>query len=354
MAVSWILVLNAGSSSLKAAAFGLGGARLAQAKLEETDVAGLDSIALYGVAERLAEAARPAVLNADPSAVGHRIVHGLDRRAPGPLDAEARAAADSACAFAPLHNPPALHVADLAARLWPDAAPYACFDTAFHAANPPLETTLPLPADWRAAGLRRYGFHGLSYASLVRRFEGVTGAPLPRRLLAMHLGAGASAAAILDGVGVASSMGFSPMDGLIMATRSGALDPGVIFHLQRQGLSAEEVERRLNRESGLTGLSGTGDMRALAARDDPEATLAVELYVQSAARHGAGLICALGGLDGIVFAGGVGENAPQVREGIVAALGWAGASPDRAWVVPTDEEGEIAAATLSLMREAAP
>ncbi|MEO1688938.1 MAG: acetate kinase, partial [Pseudomonadota bacterium] len=171
MAIDWILVLNAGSSSLKAAAYGRAGARLAAARLEEVDVAALDSVALFDLAERLHRAAAPRTLAEAPLAVGHRIVHGLDRRAPCRLDAAARAAAEAASAFAPLHNPPALHAADLAARLWPGAAAYACFDTAFHADAPALETTLALPEDWRALGLRRYGFHGLSYASLVRRFE---------------------------------------------------------------------------------------------------------------------------------------------------------------------------------------
>jgi acetate kinase len=345
---AWILTLNAGSSSLKLGAFGRDGAPLAAHQLSGVDVMALPEAKARAAVEALrAAAARP--LAPAPLAVGHRIVHGMERHAPCVLDAAARADADRASGFAPLHNPPALRVADLAAALYPDALPVACFDTAFHAANPPLNATFALPPEIRAEGVRRYGFHGLSYASLVRRFESVTGAPLPRRLLALHLGAGASEAAIVDGIGVASTMGFSPLDGLVMATRPGALDPGVVLHLIRGGRSLEEGERLLNRESGLKGLAGTGDMRALLARGDEDARFAVDLYVDRAARQGAGLICAMGGLDGLAFTGGVGEHAAPVREAIVRRLEWAGAAPDRTWVIPADEEGEIAAAALRLL-----
>ncbi|MEM6744901.1 MAG: acetate kinase [Pseudomonadota bacterium] len=348
---AWILTLNAGSSSLKLGAFDREGAQLAAHQISGVDVMALPEADARASVETL-RAAAPRPLAPAPLAVGHRVVHGMERHEPCLLDAAARADAERASTFAPLHNPPALRVADLAAALFPGALPIVCWDTAFHAPNPPLVSTFALPPEIRAEGIRRYGFHGLSYASLVRRFEALAGVPLPRRLLALHLGAGASEAAIVDGVGLASTMGFSPLDGLVMATRPGALDPGVVLHLIRGGRSVEEVERLLNRESGLKGLAGAGDMRTLLSRDDAEARFAVDLYVDRAARQGAGLICVMGGLDGLAFTGGVGEHAAPIREAIVAKLAWAGASPEKTWVIPADEEGEIAVAAARLLAAA--
>lgn len=341
----WILALNAGSSSLKFALYGMDGARLEGRTIPGVEVTKLPSGTLIGALAPLRDALG---LAEAPRAVGHRVVHGLSRRAPCRIDAAARAEIERAAVFAPLHNPPALRMIDVARGLFPTAEQVACFDTAFHAENGPLDTTLPLPAAIRETGVRRYGFHGLSYASAVRRFEALTGRPLPRRLLIAHLGAGASMAAVLNGAGVATTMGFSPMDGLVMATRAGATDPGVIFHLIRQGMAPEAVERMLNRESGLTGLAGTGDMRALLERDDAEARFAVAHYCRWACRHAGSLIAAMEGVDGMVFTGGVGENAAPVRDRIVAGLAWAGIDARTAWVIPADEEGEIADATLRL------
>ncbi|MEE3100086.1 MAG: acetate kinase, partial [Pseudomonadota bacterium] len=283
-----------------------------------------------------------------PVAVGHRVAHGAHLRAPGEMGAEMRAALETACAFASLHNPPALHIVDAAAELWPAARIFACFDTAFHAAQPEVETTFPIPAAWRAQGLRRYGFHGLSYASMVRRWRDLTGAPLPGRLLACHLGAGSSMAAIVEGRGVATTMGFSPMEGLVMATRCGELDPGVIFHLLRGGETPEALERALNRESGLKALGGTGSMKELLARDDDAARFAVDCYCHGALRHAGGLIALMGGVDAIAFTGGIGEHAARVRARILAGLRWRGLDETKTAVIEADEAGEIAHAVLAV------
>lgn len=340
--MGWHLAVNAGSSSLKLAAFSPAGEALGTVQLADTSVAAMVQADLAGAIARLG---RPG----PPSAIGHRVVHGLDRTAPARLDATTRDVIVQAAAFAPLHNPPALRVIDLCTALFPDAPQIACFDTAFHATNPPVATTFPIPLQHRDQGIRRYGFHGLSYASVVRRFVDRTGRPLPARLLIAHLGAGASMAAVRDGQGVATTMGFSPMDGLPMATRAGAMDPGVIFHLLRQGHTPEALETLLNRDSGLLALGGNASMKVLLGRDDAEARFAVAHYIHWCTRHAAAMAAAMGGLDAVVFTGGVGENAAPIRDGISAGLAWAGLSADAVHVIPADEEGEIAAALRDLL-----
>jgi acetate kinase len=322
------------------------GARFGAGTVADVDVAAADAGTLVGPVT----AARDRLgLPPAPVAVGHRVVHGLDLRAPAEIDGAVRATIERAAGFAPLHNPPALRMIDAAAALWPGARQVACFDTAFHADNSPEAATLPIPAALREKGLRRYGFHGLSYASVMRRFAVETGKQPPRRLLIAHLGAGASMAAVRDGTGVATTMGFSPMDGLVMATRAGAMDPGVIFHLIREGVAPAAVERMLNRESGLKALGGAAEMKALLARDDADAAFAVSHYVHWARRHAGAMIAAMEGADGMVFTGGIGENAAPVRDRIVAGLGWAGIGAENTWVVPADEEGEIVHAIRSLL-----
>lgn len=335
--MAWHLAVNAGSSSLKMAAFGADGTPLANATLPEIDAGALE----LGSFTEAVDALR---MPGPPAAIGHRVVHGLHLNAPAPLTAEVRAVIEAAAAFAPLHNPPALHVIDQSAEAFPEAAQLACFDTAFHGTNDALATSFALPKTLRTAGIRRYGFHGLSYASLVRRFEKHIGRPLPGRTLMAHLGAGASLAAVRDGVGVATTMGFSPLDGLPMATRSGGIDPSVIFHLLREGQTPEQVEHLLTRESGLTGLAGTGSMKVLMDRDDADARFAVDHYVHWVQRHAGAMCAAMGGIDAMVFTGGVGENAAPLRARIAEGLNWAGLSAADVHVIPADEEGEIAAA----------
>ncbi|UWQ94539.1 acetate kinase [Rhodobacteraceae bacterium M385] len=339
--MTWHLAVNAGSSSLKIAAFGDDGTPLSSRTLAEVDAGTLGAGAFAAAVGDL-QMAGP------PTAIGHRVVHGLHLSAPSRLTPDVRGVIEQASAFAPLHNPPALNLMDLCAQAFPQAAQLACFDTAFHAANPDLATTLPLPEPLRAAGIRRYGFHGLSYSSLVRRFTAQTDMPLPARTLMAHLGAGASLAAVRDGVGVATTMGFSPLDGLPMATRSGAMDPGVIFHLLREGHTPEAVEHLLTRESGLTGLAGSGSMKDLMARDDAEARFAVDHYVHWVQRHAGAMCAAMGGIDAMVFTGGIGENAAALRDRITAGLSWTGLKQESVFVIAADEEGEIAAALRAL------
>ena len=329
----WILTLNAGSSSLKFAAFTPDCAKIASGQ----------------VTDNVQEALTQLNISHPPLSIGHRVVHGGARSTPAQITPEIRAEIEATATLAPLHNPPALKVIDAVAALYPDVPQYACFDTAFHANNPPEATTIPIPRALRDQGIRRYGFHGLSYASLVRRFEQVTSATLPRRVLAFHLGAGASLAAIVDGVGVATTMGFSPMDGLVMATRSGAMDTGVVLHLMREhGLSADAIDQMLNHQSGLTAMAGTADMKTILNSDDPSASFAVSHYCYWVSRHAGSMIAAMQGVDGFIFTGGIGENAVQIREQILNRLSWTGELPH--WVIPADEEGEIADAARHVLK----
>jgi len=333
-----ILVLNAGSSSLKYASYDRSSLIPITHGQENLAASGQShSEALNVALAKIAEVSGP------PSAVGHRVVHGGGLNQPALINLEVRTKIESAAAMAPLHNPPALKVIDALHALHPDLRQIACFDTAFHAENPAEATTFAIPEALRSKGLRRYGFHGLSYASLVRRFTEITDQPRPDRLLAFHLGAGASIAAILDGTGVATTMGFSPLDGLTMASRAGSLDPGLLLYLlQHESMAAAEIDHMLNQQSGLTALAGSPDMKSLLESEEPEAKFAVSHFIYWAARHAGSMIAAMQGVDGIVFTGGIGENAEAIRARILDRLRWTQLNFDRqVWVVPADEEGEI-------------
>jgi len=338
MAAGPILVLNAGSSSLKYASFDRRSlSLLARGQENLATSAQSHSAALRAALVKLAGVSGP------PSAVGHRVVHGGALTQPALITPDIRRQIEGASAMAPLHNPPALKVIDAVQSLHPDLPQIACFDTAFHADNPLEATTFALPENLRAKGLRRYGFHGLSYASTVRRFKAETGQPLPNRLLVFHLGAGASLAAIFNGKGVATTMGFSPLDGLTMATRAGSLDPGLLLYLlQHEGMNADDVDHMLNHQSGLLALGGSADMKTLLENDTPEALFAVSHFIYWAARHAGSMIAAMQGIDGIVFTGGIGENAGSIRSRILDRLRWTHLNPkQQVWVIPAEEEGEI-------------
>jgi acetate kinase len=298
-----VLVVNAGSSSLKVSLIENG--RL----LTATD--GLPS--------------RPPAVDA----VGHRIVHGgaglVD---PVVIDASVERQLRDLADLAPLHQPKSLAGLAAARRLVPDVPHVACFDTAFHTTLPTAASTFALPQRWRDRwGVRRYGFHGLSHAWASSRARVLV--PGARRVVTCHLGAGASLAAVLDGRSVDTTMGFTPLGGLVMATRSGTVDPGLVLWLQEhEGLSPHEVTDALEHSSGLLALAGTGDMREILARDDPQARLALDVYLHSLAAHVAAMTVALGGLDAIVFTGGVGEGAPAVRAGAAARLAHLGVTVD--------------------------
>lgn len=264
-------------------------------------------------------------------AVGHRFVHGgPDLVDPVVVDADVERQLVALVPLAPLHQPAALAGLTTARVLLPDVPHVACFDTTFHQSLPAAASTYPLPRAWRERwGLRRYGFHGLSHAWAVARADQLE--PGGRRVVTCHLGAGCSLAAVLDGRCVDTTMGFTPLDGLMMATRSGAVDPGLLLWVQQQGgLSPQQVVDGLEHGSGLLGLAGTADMREVLARDDPDACLALAVYLHRLAGGIAAMTVSLGGLDTVVFTGGVGEHAPAVRQAAADRLAHLGVAVDEA------------------------
>ena len=366
-----ILVLNVGSSSVKFATFAHADGRLVErARGQRARAAGLGHGEAIGDADlalvtEILEAAERE--HGAIRAVGHRIVHGGRAfLAPVPIDGATLSGIAALAPLAPLHQPHNLMGVRAVAQLRPGLAQVACFDTAFHRTQPELHRRLPLPESYFEEGVERYGFHGLSYSWLTQEIARLRGAT-PERMLAFHLGAGASACAILDGRSHDTSMGFSTIDGLMMATRPGALDPGVILHLLGQGTTQKELTDLLYTRSGLRGVSGlTSDMKTLLESSEQSAHRATEMFCRRAAVVGAGLAVALGGLDAIVFTGGIGEHAPAIRARIVAQLGLLGAtidtgrnatseariSPDgggvECWIVKADEERVIAEAVAAL------
>lgn len=319
-----VLVVNSGSSSLKLRVLGDGDAVAARTDLPPVDVAGDDEI-------------RAAILDLGPyDAVGHRVVHGgRTLTEPTRLDAAVRRELERLTPLAPLHQPPALRAIELVHGIAPATPAVACFDTAFHTRLPPEAATYPVPKAWRAdLGVRRYGFHGLAHAWSSRRATELLGAPDRARIVTCHLGAGASLAAVVDGRCVDTTMGFSPLDGLVMATRSGAVDPGLVLWLQTHaGLTAEEVGDALEHRSGLVGIAGTPDMRTVlqrAAAGDADATLARDVYLHRLRGSIAAMAASAGGVDAVAFSGGVGEHAAEIRERAIAGLAFLGARLDRA------------------------
>ena len=302
--------------------------------------------------------------------VGHRIVHGgPEYAAPIRVDAGVLGALQQLIPLAPLHQPHNLSpIAALLERA-PELPQVACFDTAFHRTNPDVAQRFALPAELHEAGVRRYGFHGLSYeyiASVLPRFDAKAAAG---KTVVLHLGNGASMCALASGRSVASTMGFTAVDGLAMGTRCGALDPGVILYLMTERrMSVGDVEQLIYQESGLLGVSEiSSDMRMLLASDDHRARLAIDLYVYRIRRELGSLAGALGGLDAVVFTAGIGENAPVIRERVCRDAGWLGLTLDEranstgearisapissvsAWVIPTDEELMIARHTRRVL-----
>jgi acetate kinase len=295
--------------------------------------------------------------------VGHRVVHGaLDYREPVRLDAKVLATLEKFVPLAPLHQPHNLAPIRVLLAAMPELPQVACFDTAFHRTNPDIAQRFAIPAELHDAGVRRYGFHGLSYeyiASVLPQFDGKAAAG---KAVVLHLGNGASMCAIENGKSVASTMGFTAVDGLPMGTRTGALDPGVILYLMDQrGMDARAIEKLIYSQSGLLGVSGiSSDMRTLLESDDPRATLAIDLYCYRIRREMGSLAGALGGLDAIVFTAGIGENSAAIRERVCRDAAWigveldatanakggprisSGASRVSAWAIPTNEELMIA------------
>lgn len=284
-------------------------------------------------------------------AIGHRVVHGgREFTHPVIIDDAVMEKLHSYVALAPLHQPMAIRLIEETRKLYPDLPHIACFDTAFHHTMPEIERRFALPNWYHKEGIQRYGFHGLSYQHIAETLPMFAGVQANGRVIAAHLGGGSSACAMKDLKSVASTMGFSTLDGLMMGTRSGAIDPGVILHLLgHMEMKVPEVERLLYLESGLQGVSGiSSDMRLLIASDRPEAKMAVELYCYQAAKHIAGLLPSIGGLDMLVFSGGIGENGAAVRERIVELLRWVG--DFSIYVIPANEEKVIAESCCELLK----
>jgi acetate kinase len=306
-----------------------------------------------------------------PGGVGHRVVHGGTRyHRPAVIDPAVREYLESLIPLAPLHEPANLKGIDAAARAFPGVPQVACFDTAFHHGRPFAAAAYALPRALYYAGVRRYGFHGLSYEYIVQAMRATAPAVARGRMVVAHLGNGASLCAIRDGQSVETTMGFTAVDGPPMGTRCGQLDPGVLLYLlQEKAMTADQVSDLLWKESGLLGVSGiSSDMRDLLASDDPRAGDAVEMFVYRVTYFAGALAAAMGGIDGLVFTAGIGEHAAPVRERVCRSFAWAGLDLDpaanaahqtcittpsskvSAWVVPTNEEWMIARHVADLLK----
>jgi acetate kinase len=387
-----ILVLNAGSSSIKFLVFAVRRDRLApeiRGQIEGIYTAprfvarddkghvmaekawsdgsklGHDG-AIAHLSDFLKSRAGPLLL----TAVGHRIVHGgPDYARPVRLDRGVLAVLEKFVPLAPLHQPHNLAPVRMLLEHRPDLPQVGCFDTAFHATNPDVARRFALPAELHDAGVRRYGFHGLSYEYIASVLPDYDARAAAGKVIVCHLGNGSSMCAVAAGASVASTMGFTAVDGLPMGTRCGAIDPGVLLYLMdERGMSARDLEKLIYSQSGLLGVSGiSSDMRALLGSEDPRARLAVDLYLYRVQREMGSLAAALGGLDAVVFTAGIGENSAAIRERICRDAAWLGVKLDAAanaaggpristadirvsaWVIPTSEELMIARHTRGLV-----
>ena len=326
MAAARVLVVNAGSSSLK----------LRLLDSDDRLAASGDAPATHGQVDPAALREALERIGGDRAdAVGHRIVHGgTEFSEPVRIDDQVERRLRELTELAPLHQPKSLAALDAVTTALPHLPRVACFDTAFHARMPAAAATYALPLAWRERfQVRRFGFHGLSHAYASRRAAELVGRPVEElRMVTCHLGAGASLAAVRGGVSVDTTMGFTPLEGLVMATRSGSVDPGLVLWLQQHGgMSAEEVSDALEHRSGVAGLAGSADMRAVleaAASGEEAATLAVDVYVHRLCGAIATMAAAAGGLDLLVFTGGVGENAPALRQLAAERLTFLGVGVD--------------------------
>jgi len=393
-AIMSILVLNSGSSSIKIALFApetlarIGGGVFERIGTDSTAFSWRAGAA--GAApdardtplpradhrrclEHLFDALPEIAPEAEPTAIGHRVVHGGDGfAAAAPVDDAVLEKIEQTGVLAPVHNPVNRLGMEVASRRYPDTPQVAVFDTAFHQSMPPMARHYAIPERIAAAwGIRRYGFHGTSHQFLARRAAAILGKPLAEtRLITLHLGNGASAAAVRGGLSVDTSMGMTPLEGLVMGSRCGDLDPSVVTYLQREaGMSAAEIDELLNSESGLLGLAGVNDMREihrLRGEGHAGAQLAFEVFCYRVKKYIGAYLAVLGGTDAIVFAGGIGENDAEVRQECAAGLealgivvdparnrsaGDGGAihgdgSPVALLVIRSDEEAEIARETL--------
>lgn len=332
--VDCALTVNAGSSSIKYALFERGGDAalpVLAGQIEGLGVGGQGHA--QGMAHVLERVAAGAGTDRRVAVVGHRIVHGGTAFAqPVLIDDAVLQALHALAPLAPLHQPHNLRGVAAARAAFPGVPQVACFDTAFHRTQAEVHQRFALPAAWHDAGVQRYGFHGLSYESICAQLADDEPALAARRVVVAHLGNGASMCAIDRGRSVATTMSFSPLDGLTMGTRCGRLDAAVVLHLiDHHGMDTAAVSDLLHKQSGLLGLSGlSSDMRALLASELPAARLALDHFVESAARELAGLAAAMRGIDSLIFTGGIGENAAALRSRIVGAAAWMGLGLDAA------------------------
>jgi acetate kinase len=387
---SVILVLNAGSSSIKFCVFRLDGARLLRDVRGQ--VSGLGTTPRFtlrrdgaepleqslgdgpmthaAALDGLLESVQRELGAARIVAVGHRVVHGgLEFMVPCRVDEDVLRRLDRYVPLAPLHQPHNLAAIRALLRRLPGVPEVACFDTAFHRTVPEVAQLFALPPRFAAAGVRRYGFHGLSYEYIATQLPALDSRAATGRTIVLHLGNGSSMCALRGGRSVATTMGFTAVDGLPMGTRCGALDPGVVLFLMDElKLGPREIERLIYNESGLLGMSGlSSDVRDLLASTEPSAALALDVFTYRAGREIGSLAAALGGLDALVFTAGIGENQPEIRARICAQAAWLGVDLDpaanavhgpcisapgsaaTAYVVPTDEESMIARHVLRLL-----
>ncbi len=386
----YALVLNAGSSSLKFCVFerppleswrlaargqieGIGTSPRLRVKddndesLANQDVAARDGRDALDV---LAGWLRSKYGGSRVLGVGHRVVHGGARfKGPTIVDADVMRELYQLAPLAPLHQPHNLAAIEAVSERLPGIPQVACFDTSFHRGQPAVAELIPFPRELRQQGLQRYGFHGLSYEYIASVLPQVAPEIAHGRVVVAHLGSGSSLCALKTGKSFDSTLGFTALDGLCMGTRPGSIDPGVVLHLfQGLNLSAKEVETLLYKKSGLLGISGiSNDMRDLLGRSEPAAQLAVDYFVYSVAKHIGALTAALGGIDGLVFTAGIGENSPEIRRRICESSAWLGIELDEAantkrhekistprskpsvWVIPTNEELMIARHTGALL-----
>ncbi len=396
-----VLVVNAGSSSIKCSVYrviddphaeggarallGAGGqiegigvaprivARMADGRLIVDEAFPVGQVADHDAAFRLLRLVLAVGLrDTPPAAIGHRVVHGGEHYADAVLiDDKVIAELDALTPLAPLHQPHNLAAIRAVRSAAPELVQVACFDTAFHATNDRLAQLFALPYHYYTEGVRRYGFHGLSYEYIARRLHTIAPDLARARVVAAHLGNGASLCAMNDGKSVETTMGLTALDGLPMGTRCGALDAGAVLWMMARGMKYEEIEKLLYQQSGLKGLSGlSSDMRELLASDSEQAKLAVDFFTWRIAQEIGKLAVGLGGLDALVFTAGIGEHAPPVREAVCARLASlfgialdgeannagklrieARESRVPVLVVPTDEEGMIALHTARILRE---
>ncbi|QBK31205.1 acetate/propionate family kinase [Roseitalea porphyridii] len=384
-----ILTLNAGSSSIKFAVFEPGEepALRASGQVENlspsqqtrlivdrdgdrqtADIAANDHA---GALAAILDHAEQLFGGATVAGVGHRVVHGgTDFTVPTLLQPDTIAALRALEPLAPLHQPHNLACVEAASAAFPDALQIACFDTAFHRTHPFVNDTFALPRQWFDRGVRRYGFHGLSYDYITSEIARTEPDLSTGRVVIAHLGNGASMCAVRDGRSVGSTMGFTALDGLPMGTRCGQIDPGVLLYMmQHEGMGADAIADLLYRESGLKGLSGlTHDMRTLEASDNPRAAEAIDYFVFRIRRELGGMSAVLGGLDALVFTGGIGENSARVRREVCSGMDWLGIAIDhdrnagnardigtdrvRVMVIPTNEELVMARAVAGALSAA--